>query len=220
MCSVFRAAREDEGCECSERSGIQLDTAESASSRVERWLGGKNAWSASRAAHERRLEDEEDANHDAGEHVLVEQRHLPREDPRLPEIARDCPRLPRQRHVGNHWDGARDGHLVRGAGEHDRACVRKTPSRYGEIWGDVGRDGERWGDMGSPTLAAPALRAEYVLRAGRRHRAVYSEQFANAEGYEYSGIRPNTAEHASLRARRRRAVYSEHRVSPRGYECS
>ena len=66
-----------------------------------------------------------------------------RDYPRLPEIARDCPRLPRQRHVGNHWDGARDGHLVRGAGEHDRACVRNTPSRYGEIWGDVGRDGER-----------------------------------------------------------------------------
>ena len=109
-----------------------------------------------------------------------------RDYPRLPEIARGCPRLPRQRHVGNHWDGARDGHLVRGAGEHDRACVRKTPSRYGEIWGDVGRDGERWGDMGSPTLAAPALRAEYVLRAGPRHRAVYSEHRVSPRGYECS----------------------------------
>ena len=59
------------------------------------------------------------------------------------------------------------------------------------------------------------------LGAGLRYRAVYSEQFANAEGYEYSGIRPMTAEYANLRAGVQYcAVYSEHRVSPRGYECS
>ena len=43
-----------------------------------------------------------------------------------PEITRDHPRLPEsagERHVGDHRDGARDGHLVRRAGEHNRTYV-------------------------------------------------------------------------------------------------
>eukprot|EP00312_Isochrysidales_sp_CCMP1244_P042911 CAMPEP_0202767132 /NCGR_PEP_ID=MMETSP1388-20130828/32038_1 /ASSEMBLY_ACC=CAM_ASM_000864 /TAXON_ID=37098 /ORGANISM="Isochrysis sp, Strain CCMP1244" /LENGTH=57 /DNA_ID=CAMNT_0049435801 /DNA_START=114 /DNA_END=287 /DNA_ORIENTATION=- len=57
------------------------------------------------------------------------------------------------------------------------------------------------------------------MRAGVRNCAVSSEQFANAAGYEYGGIRPNTPEYANLRAGVQYcAEYAEHCVSPRGYE--